>query len=356
MPRRHALNLALGILVTLACLAAAVWGFDRKDYVAIGSSFRRADYRTLPLLLALLAGFFWLKAARWALLLRPVRPRNPLTAWQSLPALMIGFMGNNLLPAHLGELLRVYVLGRHYGVPKAAVFSTVVLERVCDAVAILAILGWGLAAAPEAPPEARNTGYVLAGILAVALGGIAVYALKTAWFVRRVEWFLARLPLVPQGLRHKATELLEAGALGMAALRSGRLAVGIAATSFAQWLLNVAMVHVALVAFDVQRPVAVSAVAMGVVAFGAAVPSTPGFFGVIQVAFRVALTPFAVPPTDALAASVYYHLVQWIAVTLVGLFYLQRAGLRLGQLEKAAEETEKEADRGLSPAAGIDRH
>src|SRR5690606_3161271 len=131
----------------------------------------------------------------------------------------------NLLPAHLGEFLRIYVLGRQYGLSKAAVFSTVVLERVCDVAAILALLCWGLASASDAPQQARTTGYVLAGMLAVGLLGIMAYALWTAWFVRTVEWFLARLPLVPQRLKHKAKELLEAGALGMAALRNGRLAL-----------------------------------------------------------------------------------------------------------------------------------
>jgi uncharacterized protein (TIRG00374 family) len=154
--------------------------------------------------------------------------------------------------------------------------------------------------------------------------------------VRSVEWLLGKLPFVPGRLRHKAAELLEAGALGMAALRSGRLALGIAATSFAQWGIQALMVCVSLVAFDIDRPFAVSAVVTGVVAFGVAIPSTPGFFGVIQVAFRLALAPFAVPPTDAVAASVYYHLTSWAAVTLVGLFFLQRTGLRLGQLERAA--------------------
>ncbi|HEX6984854.1 MAG TPA: lysylphosphatidylglycerol synthase transmembrane domain-containing protein [Planctomycetaceae bacterium] len=351
MTRRHAANLALGIAVTAACLAAALWGFDRDDYAEIASSFRRADYRTLPLVLALLVGFFWLKAVRWALLLRPLRPAAPLTAAQSVPALMIGFAGNNLLPAHLGEFLRVYVLGRQYGLPKAAIFSTVVLERVCDVAAILAFLGGGLAFAPEAPPEARTTGYVLAVMLAAGLAGIVVYALWTAWFVRTVERLLAKLPLVPAGLKRKAAELLEAGALGMAALRSGRLAFWIAVTSLAQWLLMVGMIDLALVAFDISRPAAVAAVVMGVVAFGVTVPSTPGFFGVIQVAFRVALAPFGVAATDAVAASVYFHLTQWVAITAVGLFFLQRAGLKLGQLEQAAEETEVATEREL-PAAG----
>ena len=51
--------------------------------------------------------------------------------------------------------------------------------------------------------------------------------------------------------------------------------------------------------------------------------------------------------TDAVAASVYYHLTLWVAVTLVGLFCLQRTGLRLRQLERVAEETEEEAEREL---------
>ena len=100
----------------------------------------------------------------------------------------------------------------------------------------------------------------------------------------------------------------------------------------------------AAVAFGIRASLAV---VMGVVAFGVTVPSTPGFFGVIQVAFRVALAPFGVAATDAVAASVYYHLTQWITITLVGLFLLQRAGLKLRQLERAAEETEAEAEREL---------
>ena len=294
MSRRHGLNLAVGIVVTAACLAAALWGFDRDDYAAIGASFRTADYRTLPAVLGLLAGFFWLKAVRWSLLLRPLRPAAPLTAVQVLPALLIGFAGNNLLPAHLGEVLRVIVIGRRYGLARTPVASTVVLERVCDVAAILAILGGGLAAAPEAPAGVRDAAVVLAVLLAIGLVGVAVYAVRTAWFVRTAERILARVPLLGAGVRAKAAELLEAGATGMAALRSPRLAAGIAVTSLAQWLVNVAMIDLSLRAFGIDRSPAISATLMGAVAFGVTVPSTPGFFGVIQAIFRAVLVPFGV--------------------------------------------------------------
>jgi uncharacterized protein (TIRG00374 family) len=346
MSRRHGLQLAVGIVVTIACFAAALWGFGREDYAEIASSFRRADYLTLPAFLFLLAVFFWLKAVRWALLLEPVRPENPITARQSTASLMIGFMGNNVLPAHLGDLVRVVVLARQYKLSKTAVFSTVVLERVFDVAAILGILGWGLAAAPQAPPVARQTSYVLAAMLAVGVAGIVVYALYTAWFVRTTEWFLDRTPLVPAKLKRKAAEMLESGALGMAALRNGRLAFWITVTSIVQWALNVVMVQLSFFAFDIDQPASVAAIVMGVVAFGVTLPSTPGFFGVIQIAFRYSLAPFDVQATDAVASSVYYQMVSWIAVTAVGFYYLHRTGMKLTQLEQVAEESEI----GLLPA------
>ena len=349
MTRRHGIQLAVGIVVTIACFAAALWGFDRDDYVTIAQSFRKANYLTLPAYLLLLAAFFWLKAVRWALLLEPVRPTNPISARQCTSSMMIGFMGNNVLPAHLGDLVRVVVMGRQFGISKTAVFSSVVLERVFDVAAILGILGWGLARAPSAPPAARQTSYMLAAMLIVCVVGIIVYALKTEWFVKTTEWFLDRTPFVPRRLKDRAAEILESGALGMAALRSGRLAFWITVTSLAQWILNVVMIQLSFFAFDIDQPMSVGAIVMGVVAFGVTLPSTPGFFGVIQAAFRYSLEPFGVAPTDAVASSVYFQMVSWVAVTAVGFYYLHKTGMKLTQLERVAEESEGQITLSSAP-------
>jgi hypothetical protein len=51
---------------------------------------------------------------------------------------------------------------------------------------------------------------------------------------------------------------------------------------------------------------------------------------------------FGVDRADAFASSIYYHLNQYIPVTLVGLYYLNRLGLGLNQItNNAAEEKEK---------------
>ena len=77
---------------------------------------------------------------------------------------------------------------------------------------------------------------------------------------------------------------------------------------------------------------------MCIIAIGVTVPSTPGFFGVVQYCFWLGVQPFGVDQADAFAASVYYHLSQYIPVTLVGLYYLHRSGLKLTQVEHAAEQ------------------
>ena len=342
------LKIALGVAVTFACLGIILWRIG--DFDKIAASFARADYRTLPVLLACLVLFYWIKAVRWAMLLAPLRPEQPLPAHRTVPALMIGFMGNNILPAHLGEFLRVFVLGRQYGLPKAAIFSTVVLERLCDVAAILAVLAWGLWRTPAAGPAVQSAAVAAGAVLAVMVAVLVLYAVKTAWFVRTTEWTLSKLPLVPAGLKHKVCELLEAGAAGMAALRSGRLAAGIAATSLAQWVVNAVMIYVSLWAFGIDQPPAVAAVVVGVVALGVTVPSTPGFFGVIQLCFLATLGPLGVSEADAFSASIYYHFTQYVPVTLTGLFFLNRIGLRLGELQTAAR-AEETADSPVSTAA-----
>ena len=335
-PKRAAV-VALGVLVTAGCLAFAAWGVD---WGAVRAAFASANYFTLPGVLALLAAFFWLKAVRWAWLLEPLAESGKtFTAGGVLGPTMVGFAGNNLLPAHLGEVLRVFVLCRRRAgepaVTKAAVFSTVVLERLFDVGAILTLFAAGLLATPAAGAM-RNAALVAAAVLAAAVAVFGVYVAKTDWFVRTADAALARAPLVPASLRTAVVRLLTGGAAGLAALRSGTAVAKVAAVSLVHWALMAAMIDLCLRAFGVDLSVAAGAVVNGVIAFGVTVPSTPGFFGVVQACFIAATAPLGVPKETALAASVYYQLTQWVPITAIGLAFLAKEGLGLRSATRAA--------------------
>ena len=325
-PRWRFGAIALGVVVSAVCLWIAV---RDVEWARIPPAFAAADYRTLPVIGLLLVAFFWTKAVRWTALLRPL-PRGSAEPFRTnavLPAVLIGFAGNNVLPAHAGEFFRVAVVARRWKTPAAGVLSTVVLERVLDVGAILALFAASL---PFVPGAGREYGWFLwiaAAGLAAAAVGCGVFLWKTDGCVRLVERVLAAVPGLPAVVRTGVPRLLRQAAAGLDALRSGPALAGIAALSLLHWALMGGMIWLCLAAFGQRLPPAAGAVVNGVIAFGVLVPSTPGFFGVVQVCFRAGTAPFGVSAAAAFSASVYYQITQWVPVTLAGALCAPRAGL-----------------------------
>jgi uncharacterized protein (TIRG00374 family) len=280
--RHRGLHLALGLVVSVACLWWAARGLlqDPAALERVRDAFSRADYRSLAPLWLALAAFYVLKAWRWRLLLKPVGDYRTLR--DLVPPTMIGFAFNNLLPAHLGDLVRVYLFARKTRLATTAVLSSVVLERVFDIIAILLLLGLGLALVPGLDPAVRQAAMVFAAFAGAFVAVAFVYVLWTRPFVALAEAVLARLPLTPDSLRHKLAAMLESGADGLASLKNPRLLTGILASSLGQWMLNGVTVYLALWSFGIPVNPLVACIVLGVTALGVTVPSSPGYFGVIQ--------------------------------------------------------------------------
>lgn len=339
----HLWPLVIGIVISLICLGAALGSMlrDKQALAQIGTAFATANYVTLLPYWIALAALYVIKAWRWRLFLRPVGDYH--TTRDLLPPVMTGFAFNNVLPAHLGDFVRVFVFARQQRVSPPAVLSSVVLERVFDIIAVLILLGGGLLFVPQLDPGVHRTAMVFAAISAVFLLGAVVFVIWTKPFVAVFEWFLGRVPLIPAGLRAKLTGMLEAGASGLASLKQPRLLAGIFGSSLLQWLLNALLVHLSLWSFGLHFSPAVSCLVVSVTAFGVTVPSSPGYFGVIQLCFMTVLQLFVDNQPAVFAASVYYHLAQYIPVTLVGMAYFVRSGMSLRDVNAAAETTPAEA-------------
>ena len=59
-----------------------------------------------------------------------------------------------MLPARAGDVLRPYLLAKQEGLSTSATFATIVMERVLDLIAVLALLAlyvWGFADADALP-------------------------------------------------------------------------------------------------------------------------------------------------------------------------------------------------------------
>jgi uncharacterized protein (TIRG00374 family) len=326
--------IGVSVVVSGFCLYAAMRGTNLRE---IGSTLAAANlWLALPLL-ATQVLFFALKAFRWRLLLAPVRP---IASGRLVAPMMVGFMGNNLLPARLGELIRLHLGARLLRIAHAQVLATLVLERLFDFLAVLALFTVGATALRDVPQSLVSAGYVSAGLSAVALAGTTFYVGATPttlrWAQRITRWCPDRLAL-------ELMRQLELAASGMGALRRPRLLAGIVIASLLQWVLMAACVYLSFLAVGVEAPMAAGFVVLAATVLGVMVPAAPGFFGTLHLAFVLALTPFGVPENRAMAAAVFYHIIPYVGVVLSGAYFAQQLGIRFRGIERDVIETESAA-------------
>jgi hypothetical protein len=325
----------LGIAIT----AIAMWFAVRDvDPAAVWAEFRRAD---LVVLLGVSVPSYllvvWLRALRWRHLTNPisVMPRGAL-----FRATAVGFMANNVFPLRMGEIVRSWYLGRECGVRPAAIFGTVVLERVIDTLMLilLALAVISFSAGDESGVWRRG----LLLLLPVAgLPFLMLFWLRIAPDqVTAIGSFLAR-PL-PLHVREMARHQLETFTHGLGALRGGSHLFWIGFHSLSIWLVASTLPILAAfwsldVEFDSAREALVASwMTLAAVGIAVALPSAPGFFGVYHSACRLVLERFGMAPEMAVALGTLLHAVFWVTLTATGFVVLRVRRTRIGDLERVA--------------------
>ncbi len=129
MNRRFALIQAL---VSLVALAAVVWWASNQDAPQLPGT--TASYAWMVGALALYAVATLLRGERWHRILHLTGVKASRADSYALTT--VGYMGNNVLPARAGEVMRVVLMSKRTGAGKREVAGTVVSERVLDAVAL----------------------------------------------------------------------------------------------------------------------------------------------------------------------------------------------------------------------------
>jgi glycosyltransferase 2 family protein len=321
-----------GILISIVFLWLAVRNID---FAEVAAAFRDARLGYAIPMLGALVGFYWLRAARWRNLLAPATA-SKLKASALLPSMMVGVAANNILPAHLGELVRVYLFSRDYPVPKTTVLVTLILERFLDVVTLLVLL-LAVLVAGDVGSELKVAMLVLSGAaLAIAAGASAVLVFRPACarLARAVLRHLpARVATYVEGMTEHALQ-------GLAILRSSHMYGRLAVNSLAQWILMASCVWFALLAVGIDAPIHISLYILGLVVIGLALPASPGFVGTIQFCFVLGLRSTDVSPSLAFSASLVYHAITWLGPTLWGAWFVRTYNLKWRNLKAVATEAQ----------------
>ena len=307
------------IAVTALLLGYALW---QVDLAALGDVLAGADYRFVAPFLMTLLLFFWIKAWRWAVILAPL---GQYSVAQVTPAMMIGFAANNVLPAHLGEIVRSVWFARRYQQRISAVLVSQVLERILDVLAILVLY---LLAVPwiDNPPEAIRISVWLVSAGAALLATIIYTMLASPQRVFDL-WRVSSARL-PEAIQSRGNAFLEDVLQALSAVRSPRRLLLLLSNSVVQWSLMGVCLWISMAAMGVTIGPAVTIIALTATVVAVTLPNAPGYIGALQAAFVFALVPFGVSSESAFAGSVFYLVGNWIPITAIGGLFMVCAPAR----------------------------
>lgn len=317
--RRHVWTALIGIAVSVGLLA---WAMRNVNFGEMLAEIRTAKPWPVIIGILLATGSFVLRAIRWKYLLRADTGAN-VPFWPRWHAVAMGFMANNVLPLRAGELVRAYAISTLGNVRMTGAITSLVVERVFDALTLVLLLAMGLLLS-DLPASTVIAGIPLARIATFAGIGAMIAVAFGALIIIRPE-LTERLirAVLPEGkLQARLVSIGHGVTDGLSGLRSPARLAGVIFWSLALWLMSAASFYVMFAAFDIKVSFGGALLLQSAMAFGIAVPSTPGFFGPFEAALVAVLSLFGVSDTTAFSYAVTYHLTTLVPVTLLGLISL----------------------------------
>lgn len=372
--RLRAIQAIAGVGISVVLLWLALRGLDAQQTWAALSG---ANFWFLaPAVLIYFAGVA-IRGLRWQRLLLPV---EKIPARQAIALLIVSYTVNNVVPARMGDIMRVFLLARETGIRKSASLATVVLERLLDVLAILAIivactvfLSWPsplltalriaavlaivatglliLVATHRSQRQERGSGrartvwraLALTLLVAAALGAVfaefgqvisdallvplvgasIVFLIGVFAAATIARGYLISLPLrlallLPGRLGYRIIGMVRSFMEGLQSLRSPRRLVEMTLLSLASWLVEGLTYYVIARSMGIDESLLIFLLAMGVINIFSALPSSPGYIGPFEFAGKLVLTQFGIAAEVAVAYLLLMHALLLLPVIVFG--------------------------------------
>ena len=238
------------------------------------------------------------------------------------PAVFIGFLVNTIVPARLGEVAKLAILGRRtrergVAVPAGALAGSLAAEQIVLAAALVLVAAASTVASSSAPV------WVLATLAAMS-AAVVVLAASAA----RLERVATRLP------GRAGPIAADALAHARAAFSGRDRGLGALGLGIASWAFQIAGIVFTLQAFGLPHSIqAASAVFVASTLVGI-VPLVPGNVGVFSAAVAAALAPFGVGAAEAAAFGLALQGVEALLSVAAGGLFLAFEGLSLADIRR----------------------
>jgi hypothetical protein len=304
-------------LISLAAsLAVLLLLFSRMNLALAARSLTEIRWGWVLALALLNIVHTWVEAERWNLIISSVKPDSRVP--QAFAAILVGVLGNILLPLRLGDGARALFLARKQKMRFSGALSTVVLDRVVDIAFFLALVGVTALFFPFSSSQRRTfavsalaLAVVVAVLILLAKGSLSAKVRSLGKPGRAVSDQIAHLRI------------------GVSALRNAGIMLPTGALAALSWIMRATLVWMMFRAFRLDLPVLDAAVTLILLNVGTAAVNTPANVGGFELSVVAALALFGVETERALSFAVLLHAAEIIPVVFLGLGVLWLTGFRI---------------------------
>lgn len=328
---------SLLVLIGVAILGWLIWYTGPERLLA---SFLSISLYWASLSMVLVLVFYWFRAFRWALLLRPVKDHISLSKafWITL----IGYMTNFLSGTRVGgEFLRAFLMKLKEDIGFFEAFSSVCVERVLDLLGIVAIGAVSILLIPsniDLPRWFIDSLRLVGFLVLIALLGLVAGTRKEAALLGLLDHILSLIRL-PEKWRMTLLDFSKALIMGARGIGGEPVSlILIFSSTMLIWLLQALSIYAMFLAFGLS-------LSFGLVLLGSMVfqltfilPAPPGLAGTYEGAFVGIFVALGLRIEAVLPMSLLNHFIFLSLISLLGWVGMAKMGLSLKQLRNIRKQ------------------
>ncbi len=328
---RNSINFIIGFIISALFLYLA---FQKVEFQLMIQSLTTGKYIIVIPVIAMIFLSHWVRAVRWKYFLNPIKK---ITVTRLFSALMVGYLGNSVLPAHLGEFFRAFIIGRKEKIPASSVFATIVIERIVDLFSLLAIMAMVLVLY-SFPNWLKEGGYLLF-ILTICFFMFLVFLKRYHEKANRIVDLL--LKYLPARLSAKIKMMLTSFLNGIKGFNRKKDYAIVLIHTIIIWVCYIVVLYLSFCIFRLIHPYNLTMMSatllMVITTIGVVIPTSPGYIGTYHLLCQLGLELLGVPRTLGLTYAIVVHAINFFPVILVGIIFAWKEGINLVKVSKSKD-------------------
>jgi uncharacterized protein (TIRG00374 family) len=260
---------------------------------------------------------------RWNLIaVNNIKELNPF--WD---ATNLGYLGNLIYPARAGEILRIVALRKFIPISEGFAISSSVIDRLADGIMIplfLVILVEYFGRIVDIPNPVRFFAviFIIFSILVFffLIWGKGLEEKMNLWFSWLPRVWIEKISLW-YGQAHE----------GASTIKNPRRLFAVFSLSILSFFSDSLVYYTLFLAFGWVMPFPAAFLICIFIFAGSILPSTPGYFGIYQIACILAFHPFGISETASVAYSLILQCVIYAIFLIIGgwIMYTRRISFNL---------------------------